>query len=203
MRHRFKVVIVTGVPGVGKTTVLQHLSRILGGSGISFTLVNLGDYMYEAARREGLVENRDELRRLNHRQQLELQGLAAQIIIEQASKSLSDQDLLIIDTHALVKTTVGLWPGLPEHVVSVLKPDIIVVIEASPEEVMARQISDTSRYRRDIASSPKELEEFMSMAKIAALASATKTGSAVAVVWNPQGGAEEAARRIADIIRHI
>jgi adenylate kinase len=202
-RHPFKVAVVTGIPGVGKTTVLRLLANMLEERKTRFLLLNLGDYMYKAASGKGLVKNRDEIRRLNHRMQLELQELAARLIVEHASRELGSGDILIIDTHALVKTSTGLWPGLPEHVVRILKPDVIFVVEASPEEILARQERDTTRYRRDIGGSLEEIRGFMEMARIAALISAVKTGSAVSIIVNPQNAVEKAAQRIFEILGHI
>ncbi len=203
MRHRFKVAVVAGIPGVGKTTVLRHLSSLLEEHGRRFMVLNLGDYMFEAASREGYVKTRDEVRKLSHRLQLDLQRKAASLLVEHASNNLGERDILIVDTHTVIKTPAGLWPGLPEHVVEVLKPDVIVMVEAEPREIVRRQASDTTRNRRDIGRSPEEIGELMLMARIAALISASKTGSAVAVVENPPNAPEEAARRIAEIIEHI
>ncbi len=202
MRHPFRVVVVTGVPGVGKTTVLGHLERLAGEEGFRVKVVNFGTYMLETALREGLVRHRDEMRRLPLRRQLELQRLAARRIAEDAAGELGGDGALVVDTHALVKTVAGYWPGLPKHVLDELKPDMIAVIEASPEEVAARQARDKTRVRSDIGG-PEGAARLMEYARAAAFASAVHYASTVAIVENREGEAEEAARQLLALIRNL
>lgn len=199
MRNRFKVIIVTGVPGVGKTTVLSELSRLAAERGIKIMIANFGDYMLQAALAEKMVQSRDELRKLPLRKQLELQGLAAKRIVREAESQLGEDGVLLVDTHALVKTPAGYWPGLPEHVVTVLKPDVIVVLEAGPEEVAARQQRDKARQRADVGG-VEGVARLMEQARIAAVASSIWCASTVAIVYNREGKPEEAAGEILRII---
>ncbi len=193
LRNPFKTVVVTGIPGVGKTTVLSVIGRKNIGANVK--IVNFGDYMYMAASQEGLVKTRDDIRHISHRKQLELQKMAAENIVSDASKTLGPDGVLIIDTHAVVKTSSGYWPGLPHHVINVLKPDSIVIIEASPEEIVNRQQRDGSRFREDV-SQIEVVKELMEMARKAAIASATLTASSVYIVENPPGKPEKAAEEI-------
>ncbi len=198
-RNPFKVVVVTGVPGVGKTTVLEHLAKIASERGLKLKIVNFGDYMLETALKEGLVGSRDELRKLSLRKQLELQALAASRIVESAGKELGEKDFLVVDTHALVKTPAGYLPGLPFHVLDKLKPDVIVVVEAEPEIVVERQARDRGRYRADIGG-VEGVRRLMEQARIAAIASAVRYASTVLVVNNREGAPEEAALRILEAL---
>jgi len=114
LRNGFKVVVVTGVPGVGKTTVLSIAEKKARERGIKLKVLNFGDFMLNKAVAEGLLKNRDEIRRASLRQQLELQSYAAKAMVEEASRELGTDGFLIIDTHAVVRTPVGLLPGLPK-----------------------------------------------------------------------------------------
>lgn len=201
-RNPFKTLIVTGVPGVGKTTVLNILLSEAVKQGVRMELANFGDYMLKEAVKRGLVKSRDELRRLPHRTQLELQKMAAQAIINEAKERLGDDGVLIVDTHSVVKTSTGYWPGLPKHVIEELNPDSIVVIEADPEEILRRRENDPLRYRKDFGGK-EEVEEMLMMARAAATASATLTASSVYVVRNPEGKPEEAARLLLDLISKL
>ncbi len=202
MRHPFRVVIVTGVPGVGKTTVLTKLGEIAEKEGIRVKVTNYGSYMLETALREGLVENRDQLRHLPLRRQLELQRLAARRIIEDAAKELGDDGVLIVDTHALVRTSAGYWPGLPRHVLDELKPDMIAVIEARPEVIVERQARDKGRYRADMGG-VEGVARLMENARAASLASAVHYASTVVFVENREGAPEEAATELLGYIRNL
>ena len=201
-RNPFKTIIVTGVPGVGKTTVLNIAGKMLEDRNIKYIVANFGDYMLKEAIDEKLVSSRDELRKISHRKQLELQRNAARRIIIEASKVIGEDGILLIDTHTIIKTAAGYWPGLPEHVVKELSPDSIVLIEADPEEILERQAKDKGRDRRDVGEL-KIVSEMLLMARIAAVSSATLTASSVYIIRNPKGKAEEAAMKLIDLIGKI
>lgn len=200
LRNPFKTIIVTGIPGVGKTTVLKKIDALLEDK--AHLIVNFGDFMYEAARREGLVSSRDEIRRISHRKQLQLQKIAASLIVSKGRNELEGNGILLVDTHAVVKTASGYWPGLPKHVIEALKPDSIVVIEADPSEIISRQQQDSSRYRKDL-SNEETIRMLMQMARIAAMSSAVITASSVYIVENPSGKPEEAAISIIELINKL
>ncbi len=202
LRHPFRTVVVTGVPGVGKTTVISYLEKMAKEKGIKIKVVNFGTYMLNTALSEGLVKNRDEIRKLPLRKQLGLQERAARRIIEDASNELGDEGYLIIDTHALVKTPAGYWPGLPAHVLDELKPDMIAVIEADPELIAKRQERDVTRFRSDIGG-PEGVRKLMEYARAATLASAVRYASTVAFIENPEGAPERAAKELLERILEL
>lgn len=202
MRHPFKVVVVTGVPGVGKTTVLEHLKRLAEGENLRVEVVNFGSFMLDYAVKMKVIEDRDKIRTLPLRRQLDLQEKAARAIAEYASLKLGENGVLIIDTHALVQTPAGYWPGLPKHVIDQLKPDMIAVVEADPEEVAARQARDKTRYRADFGGA-EGVRRLMEYARAASFASAVFYASTVAIVVNREGAAEEAARDLLNRIKSL
>ena len=113
-----KVIVVVGVPGVGKTTVLNEAVKQAQQAGIQFSLLNFGDVMFELAMSQGLVENRDQIRKLKVDTQIALQAEAAREIAKKAATG-----FVILDTHAIIKTNEGYWPGLPEPVIRALHPN--------------------------------------------------------------------------------
>jgi len=201
-RNPFLTLIVTGVPGVGKTTVLREVSKILEERRVKHLVLNFGDFMLVAGKRLGLVEHRDQIRHLPLRRQLELQEEAAKAIVEEASSKLDENGVLLVDTHAVIKTSTGYWPGLPFGVVSVLKPDSIVVVESKPEEILARQVRDKSRYRADM-SDIEIIKELLEIARSAAIASAVLVASSVYIVYNVEGDPSIAARKIVELIEKL
>lgn len=56
------VVVITGIPGVGKSTITK---LALKKTRAKFRLVNFGDLMFEEAVNMGLVKHRDEMRKLD------------------------------------------------------------------------------------------------------------------------------------------
>ncbi|AMD30341.1 adenylate kinase [Acidilobus sp. 7A] len=201
-RNEFKVVIVTGVPGVGKTTVLSLAQRKANERGLKLKVLNFGDYMLENAVKKGLLSNRDQIRYLSFRGQLELQAAAATAMVEEAGRELSERDFLMVDTHAVVKTPLGYLPGLPSHVITILKPDMIVLVEADPKEIAARQQRDSTRYRSDFGGE-EGVREIIEMSRYAAIASAVEVGSLVTIIRNAEGKAGEAAEQLINMISKL
>ncbi len=202
LRNKFKVIIVTGVPGVGKTTVLSMLQEKAKSLNVNLKVVNFGTFMLETALKEKLVNNRDELRHLSLRKQLDLQQLAAKRIIEESLKDLSENGYLIIDTHAIVKTSSGYLPGLPRQVLDELKPDMIAVIEADAKEIYNRQVKDSTRNRSDFGTE-KDIEKLMEYARMASFASAVHYASTVAIVTNKENKADMAAEELLQFIQKL
>ncbi len=203
LRHPFPVAIIVGVPGVGKSTVVDLSVKILSSKGLKTIVLNYGDYMFKRLSLIGAVKNRDEIRSLPIRIQVENQAEAARMMIRDASEELQgSKGLLIVDTHLLIRTPSGYWPGLPLHVAQELKPDAIILIEASPEEILSRQARDKTRVRKDYAD-PAIIEEMMRMNRIEALVVASFTGATVNIVYNREGEAEKAARELASILENL
>lgn len=201
-RHPFTVVIVLGVPGVGKTTVLNNLVKLASEKNIKILIKNMGDYMLKEALRQGFVESRDEIRYLKIRQQLELQLLSAKSIIQDAYQELSKGGVLVVDTHAVIRTKYGYWTGIPRPLVEELRPDAFIIVEADVNEILSRQLHDKSRYRSDFAK-PEVISELMELTRRNAFAAALFTSSLVKVVMNREGRAEEAAKEILEVIEGL
>lgn len=202
LRHRFPVVIVVGVPGVGKTTVLSLAMEKFKQLNINVLVLNYGDYMFKALSEKGIVKSRDEVRKLSIRTQLNHQELAAELLINDAKVMLKNNGVLIVDTHAVIKTSIGYWPGLPSHVIHRLKPDLIAIIEAPVEDIIARQLRDTTRYRKDLAKA-ELVNELLRLTRYFAIASATLVGASVAIIKNFEGKANEAAEELVKIVRTL
>ena len=126
------IVVVTGVPGVGKSTVMNAAEEF------GFKIVNFGSVMFEQASKEGIVD-RDAMRKLPVLSQRKYQKMAGEAIAKMGD--------VIVDTHASILTPVGYMPGLPEWTVKALNPDIIVLVEATPKEIEGRRNKDSSRIR--------------------------------------------------------
>ncbi len=197
-----KVVVVVGVPGVGKSTVLSIASRKLLERGYAVKLVNFGDYMFDYLKKAGLVETRDHIRTLSLSVQLEAQRTAARSIRSDLESVSGDRVVGIVDTHAVVRTSLGYWPGLPLAVVEELRPNAIVVLEAEPDEVVSRQLRDASRYRADL-SLRERVEEMLRLNRYYAIASAVISGAVLRFILNREGLAEKAAEELVEVVERI
>ena len=75
-----KRIVITGVPGVGKTTVVNGALEKLGKEGITYQSINFGTFMFEVASNQKIVSDRDGMRRLPGPVQKDIQREAAQAI---------------------------------------------------------------------------------------------------------------------------
>ena len=194
-----KVVIATGIPGVGKTTVCREAEAQAKAEGIKLTVINYGDVMVEIMEKRGLMIHRDKLRKMDVATQKVLQAEAATKLAKAVEAA---EGHVIIDTHMVVRTPFGYLPGLPKHVLEALKPDLLVLIEADPEEIASRRSKDLKagerlRDERRV----EELREELQFSRMVASACSVFTGAPVAVIKNPTGGQREAGRRLLELIK--
>ncbi len=190
-----RLVVVTGIPGVGKTTVLTAAMELCREQGISALLVNYGDQMFESAKSKCLVQSRDEMRRLPVSEQVALQMEAAERICEIAAKG-----TVILDTHMFIRTPRGYMPGIPSWVAEILRPDSLVLVEADPAEVSKRRLKDAAIRSRE-ADSPEKVTEHQMLGRGGAAALSVMTGCTVAIAYNREGDVRAAASTIVDLLR--
>ena len=182
-----KRVIIVGIPGVGKTTIVSRVVELLKEKHISVSVSIFGTVMFEEAKKKGL-QSRDDLRKLSVKEQKDLQSMAAKRIA-----SISDE-AVIVDTHAFISTKEGFYPGLPHNVLEILNPDSFIMISARPEEIYNRRMKDTTR-SRDIVSIDeikKELDVTSAMLSTCSIL----CGSPIKMVLNTEGKVDEAAKGI-------
>jgi adenylate kinase len=181
--------IVVGVPGVGKTTVVEKLVTRYHGA----RLVNFGSVMFERGLILRWIKHRDELRRLTVDRQRKLQRIAASKISRMKDR------VVIVDTHLFIRTKEGFWPGLPFEVVRAMKPTHLVLIEASPKEILMRRSADKSRYRDNLAEA--DMTEELGLARSFMTVSSTLTGAPMFVISNADGKADRVASTIATMLK--
>ena len=182
-----KKIILVGIPGVGKTTLLTKMVEILKDHKKNVVVINYGSLMFDVAKENGLTD-RDQLRKLSVSEQQRLQKIAAEKIAGH------EEEVVIIDTHAFISSPEGYYPGLPEHVLKIIKPTNFVSVSAKPEEIYNRRMKDDTRNRDKItlANIKKELDVQSGMIS----ACAVITGSPVRLVLNGEGKIDETADKI-------
>ena len=182
---------MVGIPGVGKTSLLKKVVEILTKQNKSVSVYSFGSFMFEIAKNHG-IQDRDELRKLPVPEQQRLQKIAAEKIADLT------EDVVIIDTHAFISSPEGYYPGLPEHVLKIIKPTNFVSVSAKPEEIYSRRIKDFTRNRDKItlANVKKELDFQSGIIS----ACAVITGSPIKYVLNREGKIDEAADKIINSI---
>ncbi len=182
-----KRIVVVGIPGVGKTSLLSRTLKVLVEKQRSVTVASFGTIMFEIARERG-IEDRDHLRKLPISEQRDLQREAATRIARMK------EHIVIIDTHAFVRSPEGYYPGLPSHVLEIIRPTNFVLVVARPEEIFSRRISDNTRNRDkvNILDIKKELSVQSGMMS----ACSVITGSPIKQIHNSEGMMNEAADKI-------
>ena len=180
------VIVVTGIPGVGKTTVMKKAAE-----GIDIDFVTMGTVMYDIAKEEGIVEDRDDMRKLSLSQQKDLQ-------IKSAEK-VGNMGNVILDTHCTIKTPKGYMPGLPEWVVKKISPTAIVLVEANLEEIYNRRANDKTRNRDP--DTKEQINEHQMMNRAAAMAYAALTGSTVKIVFNHDNRLDDAVKQASPVLK--
>jgi len=179
-----KKVVIVGIPGVGKSTLVTKIVEILNSKQKSVSVNSFGTLMFEEAQKNGM-KNRDDLRKLSMDEQQNLQKKAAQKIAK------LEDDLVIIDTHTFINTNAGFYPGLPNSVLEIIKPSNFISVYARPEEIYNRRMKDTTR-QRDVVSIDNIKKE-MAISDAMLSSCAVFSGSPMKPIFNTEGKVEEAA----------
>jgi len=189
-------VIITGVAGVGKTSILNELQKLSERENVRLKVVNFGTVMKGLLDSAGKSLHRDEIRRENLAIQRRIQIEAAKEI-----SKMRDGGVLVIDTHMFIRTPSGTFPGLPEQVLNEFDPSLLILLEVEPEEIARRRRGDSDRVRdrQTIESVRSDLE----WNRRTAAACSVVAGVPVSIVRNEQDKQKEAAREIFEIIKEV
>ena len=184
-----KRVIIVGIPGVGKTSIVSLVAEKLSIKELKATVAVFGTVMLEEAVKIG-VKNRDELRKLSLAEQRQLQEMAAKRIAQ------IKDSIVIIDTHLFIKTIDGYYPGLPMHVLDIIKPTHFVMVVAEAGEIIKRRKADKSR-DRDIVST-QDIQYELDILRVMVASCSMLTGSPFIVIMNNDNKIENA---VLDIVK--
>ncbi|HVB95295.1 MAG TPA: adenylate kinase [Nitrososphaerales archaeon] len=182
-------IVIVGVPGVGKSTVVAKAKEAVSGSAVQV----FGTAMFDEALRLKWVKHRDEMRKLPVEKQKKLQEAAAARISRGKGK------VVFIDTHLFIRTPEGFWPGLPLRVIEPMKPTHLILVEASAKEILARRKNDTTRYRDEITEG--EVGHELELARSFLTAASLVSGAPMTFIQNGEGNSEKAASQIANLVR--
>jgi adenylate kinase len=188
-----KRAIIVGIPGVGKTTVINRAAELLSTlpEKRKAAVVTYGTIMFEEAQKIG-VKNRDEMRRLPVDQQKKLQETAANRI------SQMQDDVVIVDTHLFISTREGYYPGLPMRLVTIMNPTNLIMVAADPAEIAKRRKNDPTRQRDE--ASAEAIKNDLDFSKMMLASCSILTGAPFAIVVNDDGKVDEAAKDVASIL---
>jgi len=188
---RKKTVIIVGVPGVGKSTIITNATEALHSKGTSVKTIVFGSVMFEEAKKLG-INDRDKIRKLAVHTQQELQNMAAHHI-----SSLNDS-VVFIDTHLFIKTQSGYYPGLPMNLILKLNPQRLVLVTANSEEILNRRKKDTTRTRDLISIDEINRDIQVSLSMISSLS--ILTGSPFEIIYNHDDMIDSATSQLVELL---
>jgi len=186
-----KIVVITGIPETGKTKICKEVERIAKEKKKKIKTINFGTIMVKLASEKGKELHRDDIRKHSIDFQQKLQIEAAKKIIEEAKNT---EGTILVDTHMVIRTKKGYFAGLPNKVLQILNPEILILIEATPEEILTRRFKDANRKRDKILE--EEVLEELSFSRFFAASCASLTGAPVKIIKNPDGKQLKAAKEI-------
>lgn len=189
---RKKTVIIVGVPGVGKSTIISNATTTLQKKGTTLNTVVFGSVMFEEAKKLG-INDRDQIRKQSIDVQQRLQNMTADHI-----SNLNDS-IVVVDTHLFIKTQSGYYPGLPMNLILKLNPERLILITANSEEILNRRKNDSSRTRDLISEDEIKRDIEVSLSMISSLS--ILTGAPFEIIYNHDNMIDSATSLLVELLK--
>ena len=189
---RKKTVIIVGVPGVGKSTIISNATTTLLKKGTPVSTVVFGSVMFEEAKKLG-INDRDQIRKQTIDVQQRLQNMSADHI-----SSLNDS-IVVVDTHLFIKTQSGYYPGLPMSLILKLNPERLILVTANSEEILNRRKNDSTRTRDLISDDEIKRDIEVSFSMISSLS--ILTGAPFEIIYNHDNMIDSATSLLVELLK--
>jgi adenylate kinase len=189
---RKKKVIIVGIPGVGKSTIISNATEILQNIGTTIRTVVFGTVMFEEAKKLG-INDRDQLRKLSIEVQQKLQAMTADYI------SSLNELVVVVDTHLFIKTPSGYYPGLPMNLILKINPDRLILVTADSEEILRRRKRDNTRTRDTITDEEIKRDLDVSLSMISCLS--ILTGAPFEIIYNHDNRIDSATSLMVELLK--
>jgi len=134
------------------------------------------------------------MRKLDPMVQKQLQLRAAQRIVE-----IARDEPVLLDTHATIRTPMGYLLGFPKEVIETIRPNFIVIIEATPSEILGRRLRDLKR-DRDVETE-EQIQRHQDLNRAAAISYAMHSDALIKIIENHEDkGLEEAVNELVQVL---
>lgn len=182
------MIIVMGLPGAGKTSVLEQIKL----QHSEYNQLNYGTLMLEIAQEKFKLKSRDEIRTLSASQQKEIQKLVGEKLAKEKGK-------IILDTHCSVLNPDKRFylPGLPWSLLQHLKVEYLILITGDTAEIAERRSKDSKRTRNISAD---EISEHDNLNRSYLAAYSVLTGAPCKILINKNGKLEESVKEFCSIL---
>ena len=189
---RKKTIIIVGVPGVGKSTIISNATTTLEKKGTTLNTVVFGSVMFEEAKKLG-INDRDQIRKQTIDVQQRLQNMTADHI------SRLNDPIVVVDTHLFIKTQSGYYPGLPMSLILKLNPERLILITANSEEILNRRKNDSTRTRDLISDDEIKRDIEVSLSMISSLS--ILTGAPFEIIYNHDNMIDSATSLLVELLK--
>jgi adenylate kinase len=189
---RKKKVVIVGIPGVGKSTIISNATEILQNIGTTIRTVVFGTVMFEEAKKLG-INDRDQLRKLSIEVQQKLQAMTADYI------SSLNESVVVVDTHLFIKTPSGYYPGLPMNLILKINPDRLILVTADSEEILRRRKKDNTRTRDTITDEEIKRDVDVSLSMISCLS--ILIGAPFEIIYNHDNMIDSATSLMVELLK--
>ncbi|MCX8166621.1 MAG: adenylate kinase [Candidatus Micrarchaeota archaeon] len=179
------MIIVMGLPGAGKSTILQKASTT------NYVILNYGTLMFQVAEKQKLVKNRDEMRKLEPEQQKNIQRM----VVDEIKKHGKN---VILDTHCSIKTPKGYLPGLPYYILKELDVEKLVYVTAEPHELIERRKNDPTRVRDP--DTEESILEHDTINRTLLATYAALTGATINIIINRAGKLDDSVKQLEQLL---
>jgi len=187
-------IFVLGLSGSGKSTLIKNSAFFK-----DFKYVILGDLIKSIGEGATGHTDRDAIRRESQTETFkQIQHKA----FKKLKETMGEKDI-IIDTHALVQTKSGLLPGLNLDILRYIKPDLVVVVECDPQEMIRRRSRDQGTVRNRDVNDAQELKYVQSFERDAALVYSVLSAAPLRIINNKEGKLEEAAEELEAAVKSL
>lgn len=186
------LVLILGAQGVGKTSVVEEaVERIEE----EYQVLNFGSVLQEVIK----GEDRDEFRRkVPVSQYQKIQKKAAKKV-----KRKTESENVIITSHGVLYKKAGWYPGFPREILDILKPKMIVVLEAEPENIIKRRQKGGSERRTRDRTPKGVVKEEQDTTRYISFAYSMYAGATVRLIENREGKLKETAEKLAEALKNF